>query len=230
MSSQTYKDERVPTELVQDHDSVGTPVPLYNPLTGKHDLKFEAHKSFYRTPTLVSIWATAPYLHNNSVGVYTGDPSVAGRMAAYEDGMTKLLSPELRLGAKSIKVTTEDSTLPDVFSMLKVLMPEFSDLPGMELDLMRVPKGTPINLLMNVHPKDIKAVLQAYVDGVLQGQPRTKFAELRVQHHDVAMKRMTEKMLEVNMAPDFIEDRGHIYGHELSDQDKRALIEYMKYF
>jgi len=201
MSSQTYKDERVQTELVQDRDSEGAPVPLYNPLTGKHDLKFEDHKSFYRTPPLVSIWATAPYLHNNSVGVYTGDPSVAGRMAAYEDGMTKLLSPELRLGTKSIKVTTEDSRLPDVFSMLKVLMPEFSDLPGMELDLMRVPKGTPINLLMNVHPKDIKAVLQAYVDGVLQGQPRTKFAELRVQNHDLAMKRMTEKMLEVNMAP-----------------------------
>jgi hypothetical protein len=41
---------------------------------------------------------------------------------------------------------------------------------------------------------------------------------------------MTEKLLEVNIAPEFIEDRGHTYGHELSDQDKQALIEYMKYF
>jgi hypothetical protein len=39
-----------------------------------------------------------------------------------------------------------------------------------------------------------------------------------------------EKLLEVNMCPDFIEDRGHTYGRELSDDDKRALIEYMKYF
>ena len=53
--------------------------------------KFTAPHSFYRTPTLVSIWATAPYLHNNSLGIYTGDPSIAGRMVAYEDGMTKLL-------------------------------------------------------------------------------------------------------------------------------------------
>ena len=30
--------------------------------------------------------------------------------------------------------------------------------------------------------------------------------------------------------PDFIEDKGHYYGHDLSDQDKRALIEYIKYF
>ena len=103
MSSQTYKDQREPTEIVQDQDEDGKPIPLYNPLTGKHDIKFTANKSFYRTPTLVSIWATAPYLHNNSVGIYTGDPSVAGRMAAYEDGMTKLLWPEQRPGIESIR-------------------------------------------------------------------------------------------------------------------------------
>jgi hypothetical protein len=38
------------------------------------------------------------------------------------------------------------------------------------------------------------------------------------------------KLIEVNMCPDFIEDRGHTYGRDLSDQDKRALIEYVKYF
>jgi cytochrome c5 len=230
MSSQTYKDLRAPTELVEDRDADGKTIPLYNPLTGKHDIKFTAHKSFYRTPTLVSIWATAPYLNNNSVGIYTGDPSVAGRMVAYEDGMTKLLWPEKRLGTKSILVTTEDSTLPDLFPMLKKLLPEFADLPHLDVDLLRVPKGTPINLLMNVHPKDIKVVLQAYVDGVLQGQPRTKFSELRIKNRDAAVRRMMEKLLEVNMSPDFIEDRGHTYGHDLSDQDKQALIEYMKYF
>jgi hypothetical protein len=230
MSSQTYKDERVPTEPLQDQDANGKPIPLYDPLTGKNDIKFEAPRSFYRTPTLVSVWATAPYLHNNALGIYTGDPSVAGRMAAYEDGMTKLLWPEKRLGAKSVKVTTVDSKLPDIFPMLKELLPEFADLPGLDIDLLRVPKGTPINLLMNVHPKDIKAVLQAYVDGVLQGAPREQFAELRTKNHDVALQQMIAKLLEVNMCPDFIEDRGHTFGRDLSDQEKQALIEYMKYF
>jgi hypothetical protein len=230
MSSQTYKDMRGPTEPLQDHDAGGKPIPLYNPLTGKHDLQFTAHRSFYRTPTLVSVWATAPYLHNNSVGVYTGDPSVAGRMAAYEDGMTKLLWPERRLGVGSIKVTTEDCKLPDVFPVLKGLLPEFADLPGLELDLLRVPRGTPINLLMNLHPKDVRAVLQAYVDGVLQGQPRERFAELRAKNHAQGQQRMMEKLLEVNVCPDFVEDRGHTYGRELSDEDKRALIEFMKHF
>src|SRR5580704_5386952 len=111
-------------------------------------------------------------------------------------------------------------------------MPEFlaRDLPALDLDLINVPKGTPINLIMNLHAKDVKVVLQAYVDGVLQGQPREKFAELRKKNHAHGHRRLMEKLLEVNMCPDFIEDRGHAYGSELSDEDKRALIEYMKYF
>lgn len=114
--------------------------------------------------------------------------------------------------------------------MLTKLMPEFADLPGLDVDLINVPKGTPINLIMQVHPKDLRTVLQAYVDGILQGQPKEKFAELREKNHAAAQQKMMEKMIEVNMCPDFIEDRGHTYGRELSDEDKRALIEYMKHF
>ena len=33
-----------------------------------------------------------------------------------------------------------------------------------------------------------------------------------------------------NQAPDFVLDRGHVFGSELSDDDKRALIEFMKTF
>jgi hypothetical protein len=151
-------------------------------------------------------------------------------MAAYEDGMTKLLWPEKRLGVRSMLVTTQDSKLPDFFPMLVKAMPEFADLPGLDLDLINVPKGTPVNLIMNLHAKDVKTVLQAYVEGVLQDQPRKKFAELWARNHAVGLQRLMEKLLEVNMCPDFIEDRGHTYGRELSDEDKGALIEYMKHF
>ena len=83
---------------------------------------------------------------------------------------------------------------------------------------------------MNVHPKDVKAVLRAYVDGVLQGSPKAKFAELQPKNHHAGLSKMMEKLLEVNLCPDFIEDRGHWYGRDLSSEDKRALIEYMKLF
>ena len=78
MSSLGFKLNQEGTEQVFDHDKDGKPIPLYNPLTGKHDIKFTAKKLFYRTPTLVSIWATAPYLHNNSVGIVQRRP-VSGR-------------------------------------------------------------------------------------------------------------------------------------------------------
>lgn len=46
---------------------------------------------YYRPASLISLWATAPYFHNNALGTYTHDPSVRGRLRAFHDGMRKLL-------------------------------------------------------------------------------------------------------------------------------------------
>ena len=227
MSSQTYKDIRAPrTELV-DHDEKGNPVPLYNPLSGKREIHWTGPTGFYRTPTLVSIWATAPFLHNNSVGLYNGDPSIKGRLEAYRDGMDKLLNPEHRLGVKSIKVTSAETSLPDMFPGLKNHLKGFDD---MDLEIMALPPGTPVNLLMNINPKSAPKLLEAYVHGVLDGAPRTQYKSLIDRRRDAGMKAMIQKMLDENTCPDFIEDRGHTYGSTMSDEDKKALIEYAKYF
>ena len=110
--------------------------------------------------------------------------------------MTKLLWPEKRLGIKSMKVTTEDSALPP---MVTQQLQQF--VPGLDVSLLRVPKGTPINLFMNIHPKDLKAVVQAYVDGVLRGAPKEKFAELQPQCH----KGCTEGQSGVPIRPIFVQ-------------------------
>jgi hypothetical protein len=229
MSSLGYKQMKEEPAALRDFDKDLKPLDLYNPLTGKYDVKFNGPKAYYRTPTLVSIWATAPYLHNNSVGEYNGDPSIAGRIAAYEDGMSKLLWPERRRGLGSVKVTTEDSKLPDLFPLLKTLDPELAAF-DFEPELLRVPRGTPINLITNVHPKDVKSVLLTYVDGVLDGRPKSEFSRLRIVNHAKGQVAMLKRLLEVSTCPDFIEDKGHYYGHNMSDEDKRALIEYVKYF
>jgi hypothetical protein len=229
MSSLGYKQMKEEQVALRDYDKDFKPIDLYNPLTGKYDHKFTALKSFYRTPTLVSIWATAPYLHNNSVGEYNGDPSIAGRMAAFQDGMSKLLWPERRQGLASIKVTTEDSKLPDLFPLLKTLDPELAAF-DFDPELLRAPKGTPINLITNVHPKDAKSVLMAYVNGVLDGRPKEEFNKLQTINRGKGQAAMLKRLLEVSTCPDFIEDKGHYYGHDMSDEDKRALIEYVKYF
>jgi hypothetical protein len=157
-------------------------------------------RGYYRTPSLVNVWATAPFLHNNSVGLYNGDPSVAGRLAAYDSAMTMLLWPERRSGLKSIRRTTERSRF------------EFEN--G---DSVCVARNTPIDLITNVH--------------VAPGEHfgRSKFLDnlmCRVTGSGV----MNGLFLLNDNAPDFVQDRGHTYGAGLADDDKHALMEYMKLF
>lgn len=86
-TSQTYK------EL----DSVGR-VGYHDPFSGA-EKSFQAPAGgpgYYRVPTLMSIWATAPFFHNNALGTFNNDPSVAGRLAAFDDASTRLLWPEKR--------------------------------------------------------------------------------------------------------------------------------------
>ncbi|MBC7712199.1 MAG: hypothetical protein H7177_02610 [Rhizobacter sp.] len=218
MSSQTYKDMRKQQIILKG---------LYNPLNGKYDLIWKGPNAFYRTPTLVSIWATAPFFHNNSLGLYNSDPSVKGRMEAYEDAMKKLLWPAERLGVKSIKVTSEQTNLPDVFPGLGSKLKRFDN---MDLKIMELPAGTPVNLLMNVNPKHLPAVMTAYVKGVLAGENEKKFNSLVNNRREAGITAMKKKLLEVNTVPDFIEDRGHTFGEKLPNEDKLALIEYMKTF
>ena len=33
-----------------------------------------SHPGYYRVPSLVSVWSSAPFLHNNMLGKFTGDP------------------------------------------------------------------------------------------------------------------------------------------------------------
>jgi hypothetical protein len=58
--------------------------------------------------------------------------------------------------------------------------------------------------------------------------------QVKLQHLDpVATKdlmrtELAPALLAVSKCPDFVEDRGHTFGATLPDDDKRALIEYLK--
>jgi len=76
------------------------PVRFYNPYSGVqpdslgfNDVYYPpgGGVGYYRPASLVSLWATAPYLHNNALGLYNQKPSVEGRLAAFDDGIRKLL-------------------------------------------------------------------------------------------------------------------------------------------
>jgi hypothetical protein len=80
-------------------------VHFYNPYSGtptdewgNNDVYYPpaGGPGYYRPAPLVGIWATAPFLHNNALGRFTGVPSVQGRLDAFDDAVDKLLSPEKR--------------------------------------------------------------------------------------------------------------------------------------
>jgi hypothetical protein len=86
------------------------PVRFYNPYSGVQPDSLGMNDSYYppgggpgyyRPASLVSLWATAPYLHNNALGLYNQDPSVKGRLVAFEDGITKLLWNSKRVASRN---------------------------------------------------------------------------------------------------------------------------------
>jgi hypothetical protein len=107
--------------------SAGT-IKFFNPYLGEDGAEDEytpRHKSapgvrpggggpgFYRVPTLISIWATAPLLHNNSLGMFNNDPSVNGRLDAFDDAIHKLLWPERRQESSSYNNATPERLKKD---------------------------------------------------------------------------------------------------------------------
>jgi mono/diheme cytochrome c family protein len=109
-ASQTYR-ELAPVGAIRYRDPFSGAEKEYSPPGGG--------PGYYRVPTLISVWATAPFLHNNALGLFNNDPTVAGRVAAYEDAMTRLLWPERR-GAPSAQVywpggDAPAATVPDAW-------------------------------------------------------------------------------------------------------------------
>jgi hypothetical protein len=112
-TSQSYK----------DLPSVGT-VTVHDPFTGEansYDMPADG-RGYTRPASLISVWSTAPFLLNNSLGRFEPSPSVAARMRSFEDAIEKLLWPEKRerdtewpggagVGHRDFQVRLEDRNL-----------------------------------------------------------------------------------------------------------------------
>ncbi len=190
--------EQFSSETYKTLPAVGTLPGLYNPWRPTKPIEFELKAGgtgYYRTPTLIAMWATAPYLHNNSVGLFIKDPSVEGRMIAFQDAIDKLLWPERRPGL--IPVTSTDSEL----------LLQFRREP------LHIPRHTPVDLIARVDPNRLPRIVR-----------RTRLLDL------ISDRRILDRIMDNNVAPDFVLDRGHTFGAALPDADKRALIELLKTF
>ncbi len=157
--------------------SVGT-VTVHDPFTGKPwQYKMPAGgRGYTRPPSLISLWSTAPFLLNNTVGedAFEQDPSVDARMRVFQASIEQMLWPDKRkrdpsLGDTNrgdpiylIDRTTQDSNitipadyLPETFrslsARLHTLLPKLSGADG-SLTIGPFPKGLPVNLLSNLQP------------------------------------------------------------------------------
>jgi cytochrome c5 len=219
-SSQTYKEISPVDEL-----------DFFNPFDETRPIKFKPKDKklgpgYYRTPSLVSLWSSAPFLHNNALGKFTCDPSVAGRMEAFNDAVEKLLWPEKRLNKASIWRTQNECSLHLRKEFLPKPLRALADDDGY-LKVGYIPKGTPINLIGNLEP-DFEH-LDAFVK-IAQKLIKIKAEKSSPEAAAAELRKLVPDLIAANKCPDFIEDKGHYFGAELPDNDKRALIEYLKTF
>jgi hypothetical protein len=219
-SSLTYKELSPVDEL-----------EFFNPFDQTHPIKFKPKDKnvapgYYRTPSLVSVWSSAPLLHNNMLGKFTGDPSVAGRLDAFNDAVEKLLWPEKRVGKDSIWRTQNDCSL----HLRKEFVPERlrrnAERDGY-VTVGMIPQGTPINLVANLEPnfQNIDVFLK-----IAEKLIKIKATKPSREEAAAEFTKLIPDLLAANKCPDFVEDKGHYFGTDLPDTDKRALIEYLKTF
>jgi hypothetical protein len=222
-SSETYKAlpavGEIDTQSAVDNTTRTFPAPPGGP-------------GYYRVPSLISIWATAPFLHNNSVGAFEGDPSVAGRMRAFNDAITKLLWPEKRQGQRSIARTTVATYIDIPEPYLPRALQSLS-INGF-LRLGPIPAGTPIDLFANADldlSNSDKALDRIRLIARLQND-LTKIRLLNLSDNEAArlIDGLAPDLLKISNCPDFVLDRGHYFGSSLSEKDKLALVEFLKTF
>jgi hypothetical protein len=229
-SSQSYK----------DLPSVGT-ITWYHPYTGEPRTYAmpAGGRGYTRPPSLVSLWSTAPFLLNNSVGKFNYEPSVQARLDSFQNSIEQMLWPEKRdkdeeLGDRipgKMDRTTQQSYikisfgyLPDAVQQLPVLARFFPRLIDKENGLIKlgpIPKGTPVGLLANLNPisesKDPAERLardkKLFAVVLKIGANLQKLPENPSDYEaKQAFTNMVDPLLELSKCPDFIVNRGHYFG------------------
>jgi hypothetical protein len=220
--------------------SVGS-ITVQDPFDAKpHTYEMPAGgRGYTRVPSLVSLWSTAPYLLNNTVGPFVSDPSVAGRMRSFDASIEQMLWPEKRprdseLGGKVdgiIDRTTARSFILLPASYLTAAREKFgregetifarlADADG-NINLGPIPQGMPVNLLANLQPlaetQDPSDLTVHYVRVLkLLLKLKADLLTLPAAADDAALRQhfagVRDELMALNKCPDFVVNRGHYFG------------------
>ncbi|WP_347887812.1 hypothetical protein ABHF54_07775 [Nitrosomonas europaea] len=243
-------------------------------------------RGYIRPPSLSSIWSTAPFLLNNTVGKFYPSGSVEDRMKSFEISIEQLLWPEKRYcdqkdlyyygqdkegkgsyaydseAAGSCEgktyLTRSGKEVPGIIdrtterSELKVpkgYLPWYVRIfpIGDGLELGPFPEGIPVNLVSNTNMEMSWGQRLSLSWDLARAIGWDIFDLWKAQEHPESMTDeelrkilggIVDPLLEVNKCPDFVVNRGHYFGTDylpaeegrtaLDDNDKRALIEFLK--
>lgn len=230
--------------------SVGE-ITWYHPVTGEaHTYTMPAGgRGYTRPPSLVSLWSSAPFLLNNSVGPlpFDSDPSVDARMRVFQASIEQMLWPEKRekdsvLGGKipgAIDRTTAQSFvrvsggyLPDALQKTlgvgQHLAPWLFGDGGIELG--PIPKGAPVGLLASLNPlsEDADASKKLEHAQKLLNLVVTLGGDLHKLPKDATDEQAAQvfgnsvdKLLDLSKCPDLIVNRGHYFGTDFLEPGEK---------
>ncbi|MCE3251619.1 MAG: hypothetical protein K0Q67_629 [Cellvibrio sp.] len=238
--------------------SVGS-INVQHPFTGavSNFVMPDGGRGYTRPASLVSLWTSAPFLVNNSLGEFYWSGSVDDRMNSFNDSIEKLLWPEKRTGNFTVisknglkhPGTIDVTTAPSYLRLPVGFLPDFlQPLTGWltriapwafgdgGVQLGPIPQGTPVNLLSNIDMEQHGKVLllATKIKNDLKAIP----ANASNEEVSATFSHLVEPLLEVSKCPDFVVDKGHYFGTQylqgdetpLTDEEKHALIEYVKTF
>jgi len=230
------------SESYKQLPSVGA-IKIRHPSTGKEmDYPLPAGgRGYLRPASLISVWSTAPFLLNNTVGPFEtqpfdSDPSVATRMKVFQESIEQMLWPERRPkdslfanesgpGIGVIDRITVDSYLdvaegyvPDhlrgVVGLGRRLFP-FLGGSGYSVKIGPFPKGMPIGLITNMDllGSDLPdAERRQHRERLLVLLKRAKRELKAGADIGAALGSLVDEMLAVSKCKDFVVNKGHYFG------------------
>jgi hypothetical protein len=216
-------------------------ITVHHPITGEpkeYDMP-GGGRGYTRPASLISIWSTAPFFLNNSLGDFYASGSVEDRLKSFDSSITQLLWPEKRKGDRSYLTASGKSVpgiidrtsatsylripvgyLPDflqtpwVLETLEVVKPKFFNEDGVEIG--PIPKGTPINLISNMDLEPTVKNLVHVVPTVLKIKKALKAIPKGASDAEAIKvyeeRDLVDAMLKINKCPDFVVNRGHYFG------------------
>ncbi len=187
-------------------------------------------RGYYRTASLINMWATAPYLHNNSVGDYWVvtkrdehgnvlarkqvpndgtrilgeiDVSVEGRMRMFQDGVEKLLWPVKR--RMLVKRTSHESSFIELLPMMRGSLEQTVDSTAFDLVKRQLAHNIHRVVTKENAPESIEPLLNQLVARKLveyRDKMRRQFTKDAVREALLNMEKELEPLLDKVLADD----------------------------